>query len=83
MEEGKNKILLVEDNIFNSCAIESLFLQLNFECDTRMNGNEAIEAVRSRLKSGKPMYSLILMDYSMPDCDGTTAALTIREILSD
>ena len=73
----------MEDNIFNSCAIESLFLQLNYECDTCMNGNEAINAVRTRLNSGKPMYSLILMDYSMPDCDGTTAARAIREILSD
>ena len=73
----------MEDNIFNSCAIESLFLQLNYECDTCINGNEAIEAVRSRFNSGKPMYNLILMDYSMPDCNGATAARAIREILSD
>ena len=38
--------------------------------------------VKNRVESGKPMYRLILMDYSMPFCDGPTATRKIRKYLT-
>ena len=38
--------------------------------------------VKDRVESGKRMYRLILMDYSMPICDGPSAIREIRGYLS-
>ena len=38
--------------------------------------------VKDRVTQGKPMYQLILMDFSMPVCDGPTATREIRKYLS-
>ena len=78
-----NKVLLVEDNTFNILALVSLFMQFNFECDTSANGHEAIEMVKARCSSGQPMYKLIIMDYSMPECNGTEATTAIRKIVQN
>mgnify|MGYP003903444041 CR=1 FL=1 len=81
---GKETILIVEDNFYNICAIESLFNQLGHQCDISLNGNEAIKAVTKRLESKdhRSMYKLILLDFSMPECNGPNAAQTIRQLLT-
>ena len=76
-----NPILIVDDNMFNICAVESLFAQFNFECDSCVNGEEAVKLIKGRCLSKEPMYKLILMDYSMPDCDGPTATKLIRKLV--
>ena len=38
--------------------------------------------VKDRVASGKSMYRLILMDFSMPVCDGPTATREIRKYVS-
>ena len=62
------------------CALESLFAQFNIQCDTCTNGLEAIRAVRGRLESQQSMYGLIVMDYSMPVCNGAEATKEIRRL---
>ena len=70
-------VLVVDDCNFNLCAVESLLLQFDVICDTCNDGMEAIDLVKARLESGEAMYKLILMDYSMPVCDGRTATSAI------
>ena len=54
------------------------------ESDYCTDGNEAINLVKARANSSNyPMYKLILMDYSMPECDGPTATAKIRNYLSN
>ena len=54
------------------------------ESDYCNDGIEAIKLVKNRGKEvDSPMYKLILMDYSMPECDGPTATATIRDYLNN
>ena len=48
--------------------------EAGFSADAAVNGLEAIEAVK------KNLYSLILMDVQMPECDGFTATKEIRKL---
>src|SRR5207248_3517650 len=66
------KALLVEDNA-NERELLAQFLRLGgFEVDTAGDGADALDYLRAR---GKP--DVVLMDMSMPRCDGAT---TVREI---
>ena len=81
--DSGSSILIVDDDSFNIVAIQSLLQQFNLKSDYCNDGKEAIEMVKKRSKSDDPMYKLILMDYSMPDCDGPQATYAIREYLNE
>jgi carbon storage regulator CsrA len=67
------KALLVEDNA-NERELLAQFLRLGgFEVDTAGDGADALDYLRAR---GKP--DVVLMDMSMPRCDGPTTVRTIR-----
>ena len=77
-------VLIVDDNPFNIVAMQSLLEQFNVQSDYCNDGSEAIKLVQDRGKDlNSPMYKLILMDYSMPECDGPTATATIRNYLNN
>ena len=85
-EETTNKsmVLIVDDNPFNIVAMQSLLEQFNVQSDYCNDGSEAIKIVQDRGNNSiLPMYKLILMDYSMPECDGPTATAKIRNYLSN
>ena len=52
----------------------------DYQCDNCSDGQEALEAVKDRIKSQKPMYKLLMIDYSMPIQDGPTATMEIRDL---
>ena len=58
-------------------------MQFNHECDICLNGNEAIRLINMRILQNLPMYKLILMDFSMPECDGAKATKIIRQNISN
>ncbi len=68
------KILLVEDNEINQKVALSILKKIGYEAEVVSNGREAIQAVE------KNTYHLILMDCQMPEMDGYTAAVKIREL---
>ena len=63
-------------------AIRSLLDQFDINSDICHNGLEAIEKVRARVQSGEAIYRMIMMDFSMPECDGPTSTKAIRQLLS-
>ena len=68
----RRKALLVEDNA-NERELLARFLRLGgFEVDTAGDGADALDYLRGR---GRP--DVVLLDMSMPRCDGAT---TVREI---
>lgn len=71
-ELSSKLILIVEDNKINQMITRKILEAKNFTCEVANNGQEAVEAVRSK------KYDLILMDIHMPIMDGKEATKDIR-----
>lgn len=77
VEYAKNvRVLMAEDNELNQALATSVFKKIGWPLDIAGNGLIAIE----KLKSGQ--YDIILMDIQMPEMDGYTATLKIRNELA-
>lgn len=70
-----HKVLVVEDNPVNQMIVTSLLENEGFLCDTAADG---LEAVAKFKESSSGEYSLIFMDYVMPNLDGIEATKQIR-----
>lgn len=68
------KILLVEDTAFNIHYAVQLFSTWNTKIDVAENGLLALQKVKDK------KYDIILMDLQMPEMDGYTASIKIKEI---
>lgn len=68
-------ILIAEDEKYNFLFIEALLSRTNLNLIHALDGNEAVELCRLNND-----ISLVLMDVKMPNMDGYTAAVEIKEI---
>ena len=74
----------MDDCFFNIVAVLGILEKWNLQSDQCHNGLEAIQMVKERyhtVSDTRPMYKLILMDFSMPKCDGCKATRGIRDFL--
>lgn len=69
------RILVAEDNEINQRLIKHLLDEWKLAFDLVQNGKEAIAMLQ------KNRYDLVLMDIQMPEMDGYTTALEIRNTL--
>jgi len=69
------QILVVEDNEVNKLLLRHLFKNWKVKYDIAGNGRLAIEKLKNK------HFNIILMDIQMPEMDGYTATLEIRENL--
>ena len=78
-------ILIVDDDIFNICALQMVLSKLGYSCDVAYNGDQAIQKVLQR-HSGtlredsvkQYQYKVILMDCNMPIMDGFEATKILK-----
>ena len=82
-ESIESPVLIIDDSNFNIESVKLMLKQMNITSNSAINGIEGLEKVRQRAKQTDSMYSLILLDYSMPLMDGPQAATKIREELKD
>lgn len=68
------RILIAEDNPSNQMVIKHFLEMSGYRPDVASNGLEALRAAEARA------YDLVLMDISMPEMDGITAAAEIRNL---
>ncbi|MCL2410559.1 MAG: response regulator, partial [Treponema sp.] len=69
------RVLVVDDMEMNLYVAESLLEPYQISVETAVNGNGAIE----KIKSGKE-YDIIFMDHMMPDMDGLETTKIIRRL---
>lgn len=79
---SKAPVLVVDDNTFNTIALQSLLMKFGIESDTAYDGNQAIYWVKQRFRTQGNAYKLILLDYSMPECNGAQASMKIRKFMN-
>jgi two-component system chemotaxis response regulator CheY len=75
------KCLIVEDD-FGSRKLIQRYLEEHGECDSAVNGEEAIEAFYKALMEKEP-YDLICLDIMMPITNGHETLTAIRQIESN
>lgn len=67
------RILVAEDNAVNARVAETLLRRLGHDVEIVINGQQAVNAVRTR------EYDVILMDVQMPIMDGYEATRALRK----
>ncbi|KAI5298209.1 hypothetical protein KEM55_003677, partial [Ascosphaera atra] len=72
------RVCIAEDNPINQKIAVTFVRNLGLQCEAYSNGQQAVDALRSRAKEGKPFH-LVLMDVQMPILDGYNATRVIRE----
>ena len=76
-DNGKHRVLIVEDIDLNREIVETLLEEYGFLTDSVPDGHYAVEAVKNHPAW---YYDLVLMDIQMPVMNGYDAARAIREI---
>ncbi|AJQ95039.1 response regulator [Gynuella sunshinyii] len=77
-EREKHRILIVDDNVLSVDILSEMVAGLGFRVTGCTAANEAISELERAEKEGDP-YSLVLLDWIMPDMDGVTLAKAVRE----
>ena len=72
------RILVVDDNDINADIAVDYLEDVNAQCDTASNGQEAYNLI-----AGGAVYDLILMDVRMPVMNGYDATRAIRNLKTD
>ncbi len=72
-EEARPCILVAEDNVVNQRVIQEMLKQLGCEVEIAANGRQALQ------RTQEAVYDLIFMDVHMPEMDGLSATLALRE----
>ncbi len=75
------KCLVVDDDELGR-ELLALYLDGIAACDMAENGIQAVDMFRCAFESGHP-YDLIILDIVMPEMDGHSAAIEIRQVEKD
>ena len=81
------RILVVDDEVFNTIAAEMICKSIGYSVDSAFNGQDALDAISKRASEQcGPVckwYDLIIMDCNMPIMDGYAATKKIREKIKE
>jgi signal transduction histidine kinase/CheY-like chemotaxis protein len=72
------KVLIVDDNPTNRCVLEHYVSYERASYESAASAREALERLRAAAREGKP-FSIVLLDYHMPEMDGIGFLRELRE----
>ena len=72
--EGRNRILLAEDNVVNQQVALALLGKIGADVTVVDNGRRAVE------KISEEEFDLVFLDIQMPEMDGYSAARAVRQL---
>jgi len=75
------RFLIVEDDLTSRRLLEKI-LEPYGQCESVVNGREAVEAFSRALEEKRP-FNLVCMDIMMPEMDGQAALKAIRQTEKD
>ena len=76
-------MLVVDDDAMNIVVLQALLTHNGVESDQAMGGLEGLAMVKERFESQTRMYTLLLIDYSMPSLDGPSLTIEIANFLKE
>ena len=74
------RVLIVDDSPLNRKMLLRTFRAAGHECHEAVDGLEAVEKIKDIMASPQGSYSVVLMDFVMPNMDGPTATRFIRAL---
>ena len=83
LDGAEPRVLIIDDQIF---ILEALVFQLEAEsipCAKCESGYDAIKLLHELIKQDKPLFDVILTDFSMPGMSGPDTAIRIRAIYEE
>ncbi|OIO05835.1 MAG: two-component system response regulator [Desulfovibrionaceae bacterium CG1_02_65_16] len=72
------RALIVDDDFYSRITLHDM-LRAVAECHIAVNGEEAVDAFKRALETGRP-YNLVCMDLVMPEMDGQQALREMRAL---
>ena len=76
-------MLVVDDDAMNIVVLQALLRQHGVKSDQAIGGLEGLAMVKQRFESQTSMYTLLLIDYSMPGLDGPSLTIKIAKFLKE
>ncbi|WP_153111238.1 response regulator [Propionivibrio limicola] len=73
------RLLVVDDNENARTVLSGMLSGMSFVVDTVDSGGKAIAAVREAASAGRP-YSIVFLDWRMPELDGIQTGIKLREL---
>lgn len=79
------RILVVDDNVFNIIALQTILSKFGYVSDTAYNGQVAIDKIKQRQENpcskNCRQFDLVFMDCNMPILDGFEATKRLKEMM--
>jgi len=71
------KVLLVDDNTQARKALHRMLCSMNFKVTSCVSGKAALSEIQQSIEMDTP-YDLVILDWMMPEMNGTETALSIK-----
>ena len=87
--EPQRNILIVDDDVMNIVVFQALLGEMHQRSDKALDGKQALQLVQERIErvrageQGVSMYSLLLVDYNMPEIDGPKFVRLVTRLLAE